>query len=655
MLTIIKNNCLKFLLCAAFFGLINSVYAGENRGLLKQFYKNSEFRKWILPQNEWVKYPDYADREAWNKLPVSLRQSYIRQAEKYADYNWPSIPASTYLDFVRTGSREVMQIPYRERRNVLNALLFGELAEGKGRFIDQIVNGVWAYCEQTYWGLSAHLTMQREKAGLPDVEEPIIDLGAGSAGATLAWIHHFFKEEFDKINPLINRRIKKEITDKILTPFYARDDFWWMGFKTEFVNNWNPWCNYNVLNCILLMEEDKQKQISGIRKVMRSVDEFINYYHNDGGCEEGPGYWGHAGGKLFEVLDLLYRVSGEKINVFDHELIKNIGRYICKAYIADPYFINFADAGARIHSRPGVIYNYGKRIKDPDMMAFGAFLAREQDWEEYNIPAGKIETTLNNIFLVDEVLDYSPKEPLIAHFWLPDTEIMGARDRAGATDGFYFAAKGGYNKESHNHNDAGSFVLYYNGKPCIVDAGVGTYTKRTFGPERYDIWTMQSQYHNLPKINGHDQKDGKEFKATDCRFSANSKTVNFSVEIATAYPTKAGVKSWRRSYRLKRGKSFKISDKFQLASNNGETSINFLTSCSVDTTTPGKVKLSGADFTLWLAYNAASMAVSKEPIDIRDDKLKKSWPQGLTRLVFSFKKMNLSGENSFTISQEPFQ
>ena len=355
MLTIIKNSYLKLLLFAFIFVFANSMYAGENRGLLKQFYKNSKLGKWILPQSEWIQYPAYADREAWNKLPVSLRQSYIRQAEKYADYNWPSIPASTYLDFVRTGSREIMQTPYRERRNALNALVFGELAEGNGRFIDQVINGVWAYCEMTYWGLSAHLTMQREKAGLPDVEEPIIDLGAGSAGATLAWIHYFFKEEFDKINPLINRRIKKEITDKILTPFYTRNDFWWMGFNTQFVNNWNPWCNYNVLNCILLIEEDKRKRILGIRKVMRSVDEFINYYHDDGGCEEGPGYWGHAGGKLFDVLELLYQVSGEKISLFRHRLIKNIGRYIYQAYIADPYFINFADAGARIHSRPGVI------------------------------------------------------------------------------------------------------------------------------------------------------------------------------------------------------------------------------------------------------------------------------------------------------------
>ena len=39
-------------------------------------------------------------------------------------------------------------------------------------------------------------------------------------------------------------------------------------------------------------------------------------------------------------------------------------------------------------------------------------------------------------------------------------------------------------------------------------AGVGTYTRQTFSSERYTIWTMQSNYHNLPMINGVPQKYG---------------------------------------------------------------------------------------------------------------------------------------------------
>ncbi|MDN5213383.1 heparinase II/III family protein [Fulvivirgaceae bacterium BMA12] len=630
---------------------VMSASAQENRGLLQKYYKSSALDGWILPLNEWIKYPSYEDRQAWEKLSSEVRNAYIKKGEQYIDFSWPSIPASSYLDFVRTGSREVMQKPYGIRQKALESLVMAELMEGKGRFMDQIINGVWAYCEQTYWGLSAHLNRQQAGLGLPDANEQTIDLGAGKVGTDLAWIYYFFRKEFDKINPLINQRLKEEITDKILTPFYTRNDFWWMGFNTGFVNNWNPWCNYNVLNCILLIEDEKKKQILGIRKVMRSVDEFINYYHDDGGCEEGPSYWGHAGGKLFDVLELLYQVSGGKITLYDDELVKNIGRYIHRAYIADPYFINFADAAGKIHTRPGVIYRYGKRINDAEMMGFGSFLADQYGWDEHYQFTGKIELALNNLFGLGDILNAEPKEPLSGHFWLPGTQIMGARDKPGSTDGFYFAAKGGYNAESHNHNDAGSFVLYYNGKPCIVDAGVGTYTKKTFSPRRYEIWTMQSEYHNLPLINGVGQQAGKAYKATDCRFSATAGQIDFSANIATAYPKDASVKSWIRSYQLKRGKSFKITDAYQLSSRNKETSINFLTSCKVDVTTPGKVKLEGEGFSLFLHYNASNVAVVDEPVEINDNRLKKSWPDGLTRLIFSFKNIGLVGKNTFVISE----
>ena len=41
----------------------------------------------------------------------------------------------------------------------------------------------------------------------------------------------------------------------------------------------------------------------------------------------------------------------------------------------------------------------------------------------------------------------------------------------------YLSAKGGNNGESHNHNDVGSFVLYCDGKPAVIDVGTGVYEK----------------------------------------------------------------------------------------------------------------------------------------------------------------------------------
>ncbi len=136
-----------------------------------------------------------------------------------------------------------MQNVYNQNTSSLRKLVLAELAEGKQRFIPQIIDGVWALCEMTSWALSAHLYIQKPGPGVPDVQEPIIDLGVGMTSAMLAWTHYFFNKEFDKTNPLISKRIVYEINKRVLEPYYARNDFWWMALQKENaqVNNWNIW------------------------------------------------------------------------------------------------------------------------------------------------------------------------------------------------------------------------------------------------------------------------------------------------------------------------------------------------------------------------------------------------------------------------------
>ena len=88
--------------------------------------------------------------------------------------------------------------------------------------------------------------------------------------------------------------------------------------------------------------------------------------------------------------------------------------------------------------------------------------------------------------------------PLPKDVWLPDLQVMVARDEEGSTKGFYVAAKGGHNDESHNHNDIGNYVVYYDGQPLLIDVGRGTYTRKTFSDRRYEIWYNCSDYHNTP-------------------------------------------------------------------------------------------------------------------------------------------------------------
>ena len=637
-----KSFILILLYCFALSG-----YSKEQRDILQKEASDIGLENVLVRNFSELDFPEYKDRDFWKSLPDAIKQQYVEQAEGALDYQWPVVKATDYLEIIRTGDRR--QEVYAAPRAALMAAVMGELVEGQGRFIDQIINGVWYYCEQTWWGWSAHLP---EPKGLPDIQKPSIDLGVGEIANILSWTWYLFHEEFDKIHPLIAKRLKDDIMYKAVTPYYERSDFWWQGLDgSRNVNNWNPWTNHNILTAILILEDDWDKKVAGVQKVIKSLDQFVNVYPNDGGCDEGPSYWGRAGASLYQNLDLLRLATKGKFNVYDHQLIKNMGSYIYKAYIEYPYFINFADADATTGSRPQIIYSYGKDIQDPTMQKFGAYLAKKQNWgkETFN---GKIDEQLIQLMLLDEIENAPAEDALIRDFWLPDTEVAGARDKAGSSDGFFFAAKGGHNAESHNHNDLGSCVLYFDGKPCLVDIGRETYTAKTFSSQRYEIWTMQSGYHNLPTINGVDQMQGRQYTAKNSSFTADSRKAIFSTDIAGAYTDEAQVASWVRSYRLDRGRKFTISDNYQLKKvGEDPTSLNFVTACKVSELNKGVLKLEGEGFDLMMKYNANVVTPKIEFNEVTDSKLKTYWPGGITRIVFEIKDQKLKENNQISIEQ----
>jgi len=618
----------------------------KERNILANKAKVIDLAKVLITDNTWNKFPGYKNRQFWQNLPENIRKEYITKAEGYLDYNWPVVKATDYLEFIRSGDRR--QDVYAACSNALNSLVMGELVEGKGRFTDQIINAVWYYSEQTWWGWSAHLGSQKVGAGLPNINDAFVDLGVGEIANDLTWTWYLFKDEFDKVHPLISKRLKQEIMNKALLPYFTRNDFWYMGFAGGRPNNWNPWINYNMLNCFLLLESDPSKKVAEVQKIINSLDKFLNGYSDDGGCDEGPSYWGAAGALLYESLEILKDATKGKFDVFDDPLIQNIGKYFYKVNIHAPYFINFADADATTYGDASSVFRYGKAIKDLQMQQFGAYLAKLSKFGEHSLD-GKICDQIKNLGLLDEIRNADAKEALVADFWLPNTEVAGARDKEGSFMGFFFGAKGGFNNESHNHNDVGSCVMYYDGKPCLIDLGREEYTAKTFSAQRYEIWTMQSSNHNLPVINGIDQKDGENFKAKNSVSSANSNTVTFSTDIAGAYPKEAQVKSWVRSYTLNREKSFVISDKYELSGiKKATTSSNIITYCKVSEIKPGLLKFEGDGFSLNMSYNPKVVTPKIKFIEITDRMLKEYWPNGVTRVDLEFINPGLKGGQTVT-------
>lgn len=624
--------------------------------LLSSHYTEPQLDSVLISREDWKPFPPIGDRQAWSKADQNMLENYRKEAENYLEYTWPHIPATMSLAYVRTGDRDAYQALSFQKRRALGTLLLGEIAENKGRFINQIVNGVWSICEESFWGVPAHLPGTVK--GLADTGDPIVDLFAAETATYLAWVDYFLGDELDAITPEIRERMQREMKQRIFIPLMTKYHGW-MGPNSNgrAPNNWNPWICSNWINATLLMERDPQNRTAMIKKALEILDEFLNPYPADGGCDEGPSYWGAAAASLFDNISLLNLASDDAFAyVFADEKVKNMGTFIYKAQISEDYFLNFADADPQPNMDAAMIYRYGKAIDDLPMMQFGAFYRPEQ--ASPAIGNFHFFRNLFELFIQEEFEEMEKKLPLPKNVWLPDIQVMAARDEEGTTDGFYLAAKGGHNDESHNHNDIGNFVVYYDGDPLIIDVGRGTYTRKTFSNDRYDIWYNCSDYHNTPTIAGITQAPGPQYRAHRVNYQEEGGTSLFTLDISRAYPDNELILRWARTVILRRKQNIEINDGFRLRESH-DIAEHIMTCYEPYEGEPGEVIIPFEPegkakklFRLKYDYNLFQPVFEKVPLETPEDQgIIRKWGDRIYRITFKSKQDMRIGQFLLTIEE----
>lgn len=630
----------------------------RGRRLLSGPWDEPKLQRALKARADWHPFPRASERDAWRALPSETLEFLVGEGADRFALPWPEIRATDFLAYVRTGDRGTADRKRHSRRTKLTSLALAECAEYKGRFLDEILNGIWLICEETYWGSPAHLSMQKAGYGLPDVTEPTVDLFAAETASVLAWCDYLLGEELDRISPLVRKRIRTEVNRRVLEPCEARTDFWWMGFRSRpdgrAPNNWNPWINSNWLAAVLLLETDQVRRARHVYKILRSLDIFLEGYADDGGCDEGPSYWGRAGASLFDCLELLHSASGGAIDVFDDFLIREMGRYIVRAHIYDDWFVNFADASAKVRIDGALVYRYGRAVKDADMQQLGAWAA-DRYGQGVRTLGGTFERALPALFTLKDLAGAAKRQPLLRDVWLPGIQMMAARAKGGSPRGLYVAAHGGHNAESHNHNDVGDFIVYADGAPAIIDIGVESYTRKTFSPQRYEIWTMRSDWHNLPTIGGVVQKPGIEAAARDVEYSADDEAAVFSLDIAKAYPEEAGIVSWRREIRLDRRRNrLTLSEDYDLRKRPAEITLTLMTHVRPEAAGRGRLQLQRPEFAngpVWIEFDPERFEPQTEEVKITDSRLRNSWGERLYRTLLVAKAPPAKGSWRIEISQ----
>jgi hypothetical protein len=491
-------------------------------------------------------------------IEMARKQGFLEQVDKALtpDKAIPVLPYSSFREFRRNGNRSNYEKLLGDRDGQqASAVMACYLGLDRLRYVQDLL---WADCEASWWMLPAH-------EGAANGGDRPIDLCVAMKAAQLAIALDLLR---DRIEPEVRDRVLGEIRRRAIDAFFDPNaGFWW---KTC-TNNWNAVCHGGVGIAAMLVEKDPQRLARLLTQTLEELPAFLSGFTDDGGCNEGPGYWAYGFGWYVDLACALYDFTGGKINIMADPKVERICRYPLAVGIRPGQNLPFSDT-----EQGFVPANLAIRInrfhKVPDL---------------YGLCKLTDDGSLAMESLADLVLyDGTKYKPLAEHAdsFLPDLGV--ARFRSGSVT---VGAKAGHNAESHNHNDIGSCIIHKGKTFFLTDPGAPIYSARTFSSHRYESIFCNSFGHGVPVINGQLQQEGRQYAGTIQAEGLNgpgAKTIR--IEMAKAYDLPSLETLSRVIELAAAGNQVSLSDRFVMATQPESLEEAFITTLPVKVAEDGR-------------------------------------------------------------------
>ena len=494
------------------------------------------------------------------------------------------IEAHRYSDFklfFTTGDRSVYQATYYIRRRMLdNSALLALIYPEEEKYLVKLMDVIYAICDEYTWCIPAHQPSL-------DVNNNIhLDLFACETGFALSEIYTILGE---RLEPLIRDRIRVEIDRRIITALTNGTSYWWQRGR----NNWNAVCTGSVGCTVMLMHPEMMPRMKP--KFDASLEIYLDSFKEDGMCEEGFGYWHYGFGFFTVYADMIRTFTNGETNYFERPKVKKIACFIQKMYLSGGSTVSFSDGSSVGRYHLGMVHYLKDEYPDAVVIPDPQYTYNQDACGRWCLHL-RSATWLNSKYLVPE------KQSETATYFEPETQWFIRK-----TPKYGFAAKGGNNGESHNHNDIGSFIIAKNGRQMLIDPGSGPYTRQYFRKEtRYGMVHCSSRGHSVPIIGDTYQQEGAAYKASGFSYEDGV----FSVDIAGAYPIPE-LHSAKRSFEFA-DDTVTLTDKFDYEGEGGIVE-RFVSLVKPELVGDGSIVIDG--LTLTFDAEKATPDFSEEPLN----------------------------------------
>jgi len=495
-----------------------------------------------------------SDRAWWDgcaRTPEAAQA--VKRAEGWMGRPMPAFDPERYLDYVTNGDRTRYQEINSRRWDRFSCLVMGECLEGKGRFVPGIDETVRSLCSDPSWILPAH----DHGALVFKGDNPYADLAAASNGyqmALAAWLldGRLPAETLKLMRDNVSRRLTGPVLKTIdgTAPKNVLAGHWWAKAN----HNWNAVCTAGAVGAILATEPSRETRAKAVDWAVANMDVFLSGFGKDGYCTEGLGYWNYGFGHFAVLAETLRAQTGGAVDLFRKDSVRRIASAPAGLEIADGVYPSFADCGLGARPDAGLVEFVKWRLAG-EPFSGRAFAPLSSPGMIYQMMAGLVARRDATAAVGGKRAALPPRS------WFEDSGVCVVRP---ATPGGMAAAwKGGHNAEHHNHNDVGTTVVVWKGRPVLADPGSMVYRAETFSKDRYRLPIMGSFGHSVPVAAGFLQTEGARCRGKVLKTDFTDARDTVAMDISSAYPGSGLVSLERRwTYQRDGGGSLLIEDRF---------------------------------------------------------------------------------------------
>ncbi len=300
-------------------------------------------------------------------------------------------------------------------------------------------------------------------------------------------------------------------------------------------HNWNPVCNGGAAVLALALEGESELSAEMLKVAVPAMDYFWNHLAEDGGWDEGTGYWDYGFRYAFIAAEALRR-AGKPGGAERFQLpgAKRTGYFPIIFNPGKKLSASFGDSNGR--AGDSIFYLLGRTYHDPAFIWFRDRVplppVRAGAWPQEVFAL--LWRPVGESWLPEALRDYQPELDSVYVF----PSIGWAMMTPHQPDPPYFLAfKNGSLAANHAHLDLNHISVGYGETMLAVELGSRPYPADYFSARRHSYYEITTAGHNTVLIGGRGQVPGKQGKLLgpykDDRYEALTGVADGAYEVAT--------------------------------------------------------------------------------------------------------------------------